>query len=156
MGENKMISYNQSVIYAAEKFAKVIKEYMKIIHKKHNIPINHNEYIILEEIVFNPGITQGDLARSLSIQRTYVSKILSSLEDREYITREQEKKSKQIIAVKSYPTEKGKEVHRNSRKILVQEAYEIFSEKERDELEDVGNILFKQINKITKIYNIKF
>ncbi len=156
MSENKMISYNQSVIYAAEKFAKVIKEYMKVIHKKHNIPINHNEYIILEEIVLNPGITQGDLARSLSIQRTYVSKILSSLESRNYITREQKTKSKQILAVKSYATEKGKEIHKQSRNILVQEAYEIFSEKERDELEDVGNILFKQIEKITKIHNIKF
>ncbi len=156
MSESEVISYNKSVIYAAEKFAKVIKEYMKIVHKKHNIPINHNEYIILEEIVFNPGITQGDLARSLSIQRTYVSKILSSLEDREYITREQEKKSKQIIAVKSYATDKGKEIHKQSRNILVQEANELFSEKEKEELDNVSHILFKQIEKITKIYNIKF
>lgn len=150
------ISYNKSVIYATEQFAKVIKEYMKIIHKKHNIPINHNEYILLEEIILNPGITQGDLARRLSIQRTYVSKILSSLESRQYITREQKTKSKQIIAVQSFATEKGEKTLKEARNILIQETFQTFSQEEREQLFEITQILFKQIDKITKIYNIKF
>lgn len=87
-----IIAYNESAIYAAECFAKVIKEFIKITHKKFSIKISHNEYLLLEQILLNPGITQGDLARKISIQRNYVSKLLSALENNGYITREQKTK----------------------------------------------------------------
>lgn len=150
------VTYDESVIYAAECFAKVIKEFLRIIHKKFSIKINHNEYLLLEQILLNPGITQGDLARKTSIQRNYVSKILSGLENNKYIKREQETKSKQIIAVKSFVTKEGEKVYLESREILVREARQLFTDQEIFELSDISQKLFKQIEKIKKIRNIKF
>lgn len=151
-----IIAYNESAIYATECFAKVIKEFIKITHKKFSIKISHNEYLLLEQILLNPGITQGDLARKISIQRNYVSKLLSSLENNGYITREQKTKSKQIIAVKNYITKKGEEIYKESRDIIVREAMLLFTEEEIDELNDISKKLFKQIDKIKKNQNIKF
>ncbi len=151
-----IIAYNESAIYAAECFAKVIKEFIKITHKKFSIKISHNEYLLLEQILLNPGITQGDLARKISIQRNYVSKLLSALENNGYITREQKTKSKQIIAVKNYITKKGEEIYKESRDIIVREAMLLFTEEEIDELNDISKKLFKQIDKIKKNQNIKF
>ena len=149
-------AYNESVIYAAECFAKVIKEFIRIIRKKFSIKISHNEYLLLEQILLNPGITQGDLARKISIQRNYVSKLLSALENNGYISREQKTKSKQIIAVKSYITHKGENIYAESRDILLQEALKMFTEQDIEELNDISLKLFKQIDKIKKKQNIKF
>ncbi len=155
--ENKIYTaYNESVIYAAECFAKVIKEFMRIVHKEYSIKISHNEYLLLEQILLNPGITQGDLARKISIQRNYVSKLLAALENNKYIKREQETKSKRIIAVKSYITKEGEEIYSKTRDILVNEAMLLFSEKEIKELDEISQKLFKQVDKIKKIKNIKF
>ncbi len=150
------VTYNESVIYAAECFAKVIKEFIRITHKKFSIKISHNEYLLLEQILLNPGINQGDLARKISIQRNYVSKLLSTLENSGYITREQETKSKQIIAVKSYITKNGEDIYKESRDIILSEALQMFTEQDIEELNDISLKLFKQIDKIKKIHNIKF
>lgn len=104
----------------------------------------------------NPGITQGDLARKISIQRNYVSKLLSDLENNGYISREQKTKSKQIIAVKSYITHKGENIYAESRDILLQEALKMFTEQDIEELNDISLKLFKQIDKIKKKQNMKF
>ena len=50
--------------------------------------ISHNEYLLPEGILMQPGIAQGDLARKTLIQRSYVSKLLTSLENDKYITGE--------------------------------------------------------------------
>ncbi len=150
------VAYNESAIYAAECFAKVINEFIRITHKKFSIKVNHNEYLLLEQILLNPGINQGDLARTTSIQRNYVSKLLLALENDGYITREQETKSKQIIAVKSYITKKGEKIYKEARNIILNEALKMFNEQDINELNDISQKLFKQIDKIKKIQNIKF
>lgn len=88
----------------------------------------------------HPGIAQGDLAGKTLIQRSYVSKLLTSLENNKYIIREQENKSKQIIAVKNYITELGEETYKNIQSILVNEMSELISSYERDEPDKIKDI----------------
>jgi DNA-binding MarR family transcriptional regulator len=154
--DDKKISYNKSIEYAAEYLTKAMQEAIRKIHKEQSFPISHEEYIILETISLYSGIIQIDIARKILMQRSYVGKLLNKLELLGYIERKKEIKGKKQTIYRNYLTEKGQKLYNNIRDIIISETHRLTSNQEREEALYITEKLIEIADKIKESYSLKF
>ena len=101
------MTYTESLPYEIEKTARILQLGAKYtFNHKIKCDITHDEFVILETLINNPGISQSDLSKLVLKGRSHTSKILFSLEKKEYITRTQGTKNGKMIYLMSI-TDKG-------------------------------------------------
>lgn len=83
-------------------------------------------------IVESPGCNQNDLARMMKVNKTAVSKALTQLEDKGFITREKDEND--LRSYKVYPTEKLLEVYPVIYHPLVSVAQKCFTDFTQEEI----------------------
>ena len=146
------IPYTDSIVFAAEYMVRACREYAKKAIKDNNLPLNYEEYLILDVVCANPGLIQMEIAKKIFMQRSYLSKLLTALEEQNYIKREQSIKGKRQVVMSIYITKQGekicsemKNVFRNQilKKILIDHSK---MEKVKDELFEIGDKLVQTFN----------
>ena len=150
----KKVPYTSSIIFAAEYISRLYKEYVRKIVKDQNLPISYEEYIILDTVYFYPGSIQMEIAKKICMQRSYLCKLLSKLENEGYIKREEKIKGKRQVVISIYITEKGEEIQKRMYSILI----ETLMSKLNFDLDNLNNIskeLFKICDEGTKNFNLK-
>ena len=99
--------YFETTIYAAERLAKAAHEIARKLHSEMRADISHEEFLILETIIANPGILQIEIAEKILMKRSYACKLLGRLLDDGYIRTENAIRGKRQIVIKNFITEKG-------------------------------------------------
>lgn len=154
--DKKPPTYNQSIEFAAELFTKALHEALRKIHKKMNFEINHEEYIILETILLNPGIIQIDIAKKIIMKRSYVCKFLSSLEERGLIKRKNAIRGERQVIIQNFITKKGEKAYKKVRDHFIKTFESADYENEREILKTTTNTLFDMAARIKKEFDLKF
>ena len=150
----KKIPYTSSIIFAAEYISRVYKEYVRKIVKEHNLPISYEEYIILDTVYFYPGSIQMEIAKKICMQRSYLCKLLTKLEEDGYITREKKIKGKRQVVISIYITQKGEEIQKKMYSLLI----EILMSKlplDLKKMDEISKLLFSLCDEGTKNFNLK-
>ena len=88
--EEKEYFYVDSPLYKLEYTARVCARYFSLFFKENfsHLDITQGEFEVMDTIMRMPDISQIDLARLLFKGRSHVTQILSSLEQKKYITRQ--------------------------------------------------------------------
>lgn len=150
----KKVPYTSSIIFAAEYISRLYKEYVRKLIKEQNLPISYEEYIILDTVYFYPGSIQMEIAKKICMQRSYLCKLLTKLENGGYIKREEKIKGKRQVVLATYITKKGEEIHKKMYSICIGT---ILSKQSLDlsKMQDISDELFKICDEGTKNFNIK-
>ncbi|MBR1617462.1 MarR family transcriptional regulator [bacterium] len=156
MENSGLYIYSKSLEYACELVARTMKEAIRIAHKQMGFEISHEEYIILETIYFSPGIIQLNIAKQISMQRSYVSKLLSKLEQKGYIRKEEGIKGKKKTTVKSFLTLRGEKTYLEIHNYLQKEILNRVTKEEINEAKAIAKQLFLTAELIKKAGRIKF
>lgn len=146
--------YTDSIVFAAEYISRVSKEYVRKIIKDNNFPIGYEEHIILDTIYFYPGCIQMEIAKKVCMQRSYLCKILTKLEEDGLIKREKKIKGKRQVVMAVYITPKGEEIYKKMHVVFRDEVLN----KQIVDVEKVSEItkeLFKMGDKFVNTFNLK-
>lgn len=108
----KINRYTESLEYNLEATARVLQEAVSVKFKELNFGISYDEFIILDEILHEPGILQIELAKRILKGRAYTGKFLIALEEKGYMERRAAIKGKRQVIMPNYITDKGKKVHK--------------------------------------------
>lgn len=151
---NVHVPFTDSIVFAAEYLNKVSKEYVRKMIREKNFPIGCEEHIVLDTVYFNPGCIQMEIAKKLFMQRSYLCKILTKLEEDGYIRREQKIKGKRQVVMAVYLTEKGEEIYKKMHVILRDE---VLSKQavDIDKIHEITDELFKLGDDLVKNFNLK-
>lgn len=150
----KKVPYTSSIIFAAEYISRVYKEYVRKIVKEHNLPISYEEYIILDTVYFYPGSIQMEIAKKICMQRSYLCKLLTKLEDGGYITREKRIRGKRQVVITIFITPKGEEIQKKMYSLVI----DTITSKQHldlDKMNEISKVLFKICDEGTKNFNLK-
>lgn len=102
----KISHYTDTINYELEKTAKVMRILGFQLFKKLEVELQPDEYIVLDTISCHDGICQRDLAKLIIKDRANTGRIVSSLEEKELITRFVDTKNNRLVR-KMALTEKG-------------------------------------------------
>ena len=150
----KKVPYTSSIIFAAEYISRLYKEYVRKIVKDQNLPISYEEYIILDTVYFYPGSIQMEIAKKICMQRSYLCKLLSKLENEGYIKREEKIKGQRQVVIAIYITDKGEKIQKKMYSILIET---LMSKQPLDmnKMHEISKELFKICEEGTKNFNLK-
>lgn len=150
----KKVPYTSSIIFAAEYISRLYKEYARKIIKEHNFPISYEEYIILDTVYFNPGSIQMEIAKKICMQRSYLCKLLTKLEEGGYIKREEKIRGKRQVVIAIYITQKGEEIQKKMYKVLI-DTLRSRQYLDMDKMNEISKLLFQICEEGTKNFNLK-
>lgn len=151
---NVHVPFTDSIVFAAEYLSKVSKEYVRKMMREKNFPIGCEEHIVLDTVYFNPGCIQMEIAKKLFLQRSYLCKILTKLEEDGYIRREQKIKGKRQVIMAVYLTEKGEEIYKQMHVILRDEVLSKM-QVDIDKIHEITSDLFKLGDELVENFNLK-
>jgi DNA-binding MarR family transcriptional regulator len=103
-----------------------------------------SQFLILMNIVQNPGHTQIEIANSLEVTQAAVSRQIEVLKKKNYIniSKNEDNRRENLL----FPTSLGREIFTKANKILhakFDELYKVISDKEKDQLEkSLDTLLF--------------
>ncbi len=148
------IPYTESIVFAAEYLSRACTEYARKVIRENDFQLSYEEYFILDVVIFNPGLIQMDIAKKLFMQRSYLCKLLSKLEDGGFISREKTIKGKRQSVIRVFATEKGIKIHRlmikSFRKDVLQKPLI-----EHSKILEMTSDLFAMGDKIVNTFNLK-
>ena len=153
MNEQRL-PYTNSIVFAAEYISRASKEYVRKIIKDYNFPISYEEHIILDTVYFYPGCIQMEIAKKVCMQRSYLCKILTKLEDDELIKREKKIKGKRQVVLSVYITPKGEELYKEMHSVFKKE---ILSKQivDTEKIREITEELFKMGDNLVNTFNLK-
>lgn len=136
-----MYSTEQEFVLLMDKFRK-IKPLEKIIEND----LTFAEVVILDQIInLKSDVTVSNLSESLNISKAAISKLVTSIEQKGYISKKEDIKDKRISHIIITP--KGKEV--------VEKTFEHFKKMSRFISEKMGEDDLKQlVELLKKLYNV--
>ena len=153
---NRVFNYKNSLEVVAIRLSKVLNEAFRKLHKECHFNLSHEEFTILEVVKSEPGIIPIEIARKISMQRSYVCKLISKLEQSGYVKQEEGIRGKRQIIIKNYITEKGEKEYKNILEIITQRYLTVTNKNERQNLEELVDKLNQICERIISDTNIKF
>lgn len=150
----KRLPYTNSIVFAAEYISRASKEYVRKIIKDYNFPIGYEEHIILDTVYFYPGCIQMEIAKKVCMQRSYLCKILTKLEEADLIKREKKIKGKRQIVLSVYITPKGEELYKRMHSVFKKE---ILNKQivDTEKINEITKELFKMGDNLVNTFNLK-
>ena len=103
------------------------------------------QYSYLIEICRNPGISQEQLTKNMHIDKSNVARGLTSLLEKDYITRHSNPTDNRYILL--YPTEKAMSIYEDLREIIKRERAFLMEEFSEEEEKQLVSLLEKLKNK---------
>lgn len=101
--------YTESLPYELELTSRVLHETIVRFFNENNFGITHDEFVVLDTLSINDGISQIDLAKLILKGRAHTGRFLMSLEEKGLVTRSPSKKGKRLIMQNSVTT-KGRQL----------------------------------------------
>ena len=89
--------YTDSIYYQLEQTAKYCKYLGMQIFQKLDLPINLDEFVILDILIDNEEICQRDLAKLILKDRPSTGRLLNSLEEKGYLERFVDTKNNRLV-----------------------------------------------------------
>ena len=99
--------YTESLPYELELTSRVLHETIVRFFNENNFGITHDEFVVLDTLSINDGISQIDLAKLILKGRAHTGRFLMSLEEKGLVVPSPSKKPKRLIMQNSV-TAKGR------------------------------------------------
>ncbi len=135
----KILHYTDTLNYELEKTAKVMRILGLQLFKKLEIELQLDEYITLDTISCHDGICQRDLAKLIIKDRANTGRIVTSLEEKGFITRFVDTKNNRLVRKMALTEEGYKELVEINKKIEshIKDARRVVPEEEVFALRDL-------------------
>lgn len=143
-----------SVIYEMEKTVIYTRVKGAQFFNALNIGITVDQFTALDAIYCNDDICQRDLSKLILKDRSNTGRILNILEEKGFITREIETKSKRLVK-KIYITQKGKDLVEEVLPKLRVAFAQVFENIPEEEFDCLKGILTKLIDGLSKTTSIQ-
>jgi DNA-binding MarR family transcriptional regulator len=152
--KNKIIlSLNISIFPSIGFTAKMYACYINKTFKKHNIDINNEQFIILKALTNNSGKPQHDLAAITESDKTSLSRLISTMEKKGFISRKSIKEDKRVKSI--YLTNLGESTYLTALPILNKTTEKLLKGIEASEISQTIETINKIQQNITKEYSFK-
>lgn len=106
MPENNSIS--SSLGYAIGRTNWYLKTYVNKLLKEGGVSITNEQWLVLKEVSFNPGLSQTEIAEKCIKDKTNITRILDLLENKGYLERKKDHKDRRMYRI--HITDQGKHV----------------------------------------------
>lgn len=151
----KITRYTESLQYNLEAAARVVQEAISVRFKELDFGLSYDEFIILDEILHEPGILQIELAKRILKGRAYTGKFLLELEIKGYIERKTAIKGKRQVVMPNYVTAEGKKVHKTAVK-AIQDFIDVMPVVADEDIGKIINFLKTFKHDVEEKYHVKF
>lgn len=94
---HKCEHFIDSIYYQLEQTAKYCRYLGMQLFQKLNLPINLDEFVVLDTLLGHEGICQRDLAKLILKDRPSTGRLLNSLEEKGYIERFVDTKNNRLV-----------------------------------------------------------
>ncbi|MGB1019210.1 MAG: MarR family winged helix-turn-helix transcriptional regulator [Chitinophagales bacterium] len=128
---------------------KMLDCYMESVLLENGIEISKQQWLILNLVNNNKGISQNELARFANRDKTSVTRFISNLESKAYLKRESSKKDKRVKNL--YLTDLGLKTLKKTTPIVRKAVLKLQNELSKDEIKFAISSLKKIQDKITQI-----
>ena len=153
--EDRFFGYKTSIILASARLSKILNEVFHILNTKKEYNLSHEEYLLLEIIYNEEGITPSQLSNITAIQYSYICKLLKKLEKFGYIEIKDGIRGKKQKIKKAYLTELGKETCTEIYNILETIYLKVTTKEEQQRRLLISEELNKISNKFSTYFNVK-
>lgn len=126
--------------------SKMIDSYHTSKFKEYGYNITKEQWLLLKILSEHCGSNQNELAMKVNRDKTTITRIISTLEKKNYITRINSKADKRIKKV--YLTTQGKEILAKTSKITLKVIHNLESNIEQEDLNEAIKVLNKIQNNI--------
>ena len=133
--ESNKIDFENSIGPWLSKTVKILDFFVQEYFNEAEIDLTKEQMIVLKKLSFEDGLNQNKLAFLTLRNKSSLTRLLSKMETKKYIKREQDSLDKRIKRV--FITETGKEVFQKSRPVvknIIKRIEQNISEKEKQEM----------------------
>ena len=114
--EEVNIDFEKSIGPWLGKTVKILEYHLQELFNHHGLDLTKEQMIVLKRLHNDDGLSQNELAFLTLRNKSSLTRLLSKMEQKEYITRQQSKADKRINNV--YLTQKGKEVFHLTKPVI--------------------------------------
>lgn len=126
----KKPEYYQLGVWLDFSFNSLVAELNRSLHSV-GLPLNHAQFVILQNLFFKEGLSQSDIARRVGKDRAAISRSLNTLEENGFIIRNAVSGSKNGVSLTAKSIENQKKITdainmavRKAREGMTEEEYE--------------------------------
>ncbi|MEN8185760.1 MAG: MarR family transcriptional regulator [Bacteroidota bacterium] len=145
------IRFENTVLPCLGKTAKLAGFYFTDMFHENNIDLSKEQWLVLKKLHDNDGMVQNDLAFITDRSKTSLSRLIQTMEKRDYVVRVHSKSDKRINHV--FLTQKGKDIFIKSLPVLNQIMSELTCGISRNDLESTVRVLHHIQENINKKEN---
>ena len=114
--EEVNIDFEKSIGPWLGKTVKILEYHLQELFNDHGLDLTKEQMIVLKRLHSDDGLSQNELAFLTLRNKSSLTRLLSKMEQKEYITRQQSKEDKRINNV--YLTQKGKEIFHLTKPVI--------------------------------------
>ena len=114
--EEVNIDFEKSIGPWLGKTVKILEYHLQELFNDHGLDLTKEQMIVLKRLHNDDGLSQNELAFLTLRNKSSLTRLLTKMEQKEYITRQQSKEDKRINNV--YLTQKGKEVFHLTKPVI--------------------------------------
>ncbi len=148
--ENEIADFENSIGPWLGKTVKIVEYYLQETLNKQEIDLTKEQMIVLKKLYDQDGLNQNELAFLTLRNKSSLTRLLTKMENKKYITRKQSIKDKRVNNV--FITDLGREIFKKTRPVIeymIETMEQNISKAEKDQ---IINILKKiQFNFNSKI-----
>jgi DNA-binding MarR family transcriptional regulator len=129
------IDFDNSIGPLLGKTVKILDFFVQEYFNRATLDLTKEQMVVLKKLSFEDGLNQNELAFLTLRNKSSLTRLLSKMETKKYIKREQDSIDKRIKRV--FITEKGKEIFQKSRpaiKNIITRIEQNISEEEKQEM----------------------
>ncbi len=114
--EDEHIDYDNCIAPWLGKTIKIVDYYLQEALSKSGLDLTKEQMIVLKKLHDQDGLNQNELAFLTLRNKSSLTRLLSKMENKKYITRKQDKKDKRINKV--YVTNLGRDIFQKTRPVI--------------------------------------
>ncbi len=110
------VDFENSVGPWLGKTVKVLEYFMQEMFNDHDLDLTKEQMIVLKKLHDNDGLSQNELAFLTLRNKSSLTRLLSKMENKKYISRKQDSEDKRVNHV--YLTEFGKDIYKRTKPVI--------------------------------------
>lgn len=114
--EDSFVDFENSIGPWLGKTVKVLEYFMQEMFNDHDLDLTKEQMIVLKKLHDNDGLSQNELAFLTLRNKSSLTRLLSKMENKKYISRKQDSEDKRVNHV--YLTEFGKDIYKRTKPVI--------------------------------------
>ena len=147
---NVPTDFSKTVFYKIDQLSIYIQTLGKNFFEIRDVDLTSDEFAAMNFIINNPELCQGDLAKLMLRDRVRTGRILSSLEEKGYIERNNATKNNRLVRTLKI-TKSGKKLYDEQFNIMSQVFDKILDKFSEEKMENLQNTLEELKNVLSEI-----